>query len=899
MSTTDEEVVELGMPSGEQCARLEKLRELRGLKQLTDFKIRVVEDGSVRCVFEVHRVVLAASEGFFAALVNGGGVSMVENERGTVDLSEVDGELLGFALDYCYGAPRLAVPKARVLELLGVAVRFQVSGLVDQCASLLKKGLNERNCCRLFAAADVYGRETLRSAARDAVIAWLPTLLRDDADDNNNGTNTSSSRARSLSVSKEGGLAVSGGGGCSVSSEQNEAGNYSSKQRPAARRRAAEREKVQRIIVDDTATEDSNRKLGFATLPAALAKEVLKSDDVSCDENVVFEAALAWAAKAKERRDSLQKKKKRKRASLEKGDKKGDDKGSCSSDDEVVAYFDDSEIDDLLSCVRYPLMDATYLADVVKPHPMMRTRRRQALVFEAFEHIALVAAGRTETDERGMLDDDTYEREEPAARRRLEEEARLKRFEPRKRRAVTRPWPPRFPAGARTFEASLGHSDAVAALCVCADKVVSGSWDSTVKVWNADTGGCEKTLEDHEGTVRALCNANGRLVSAAEDGAVYVWDPDRDWALLRTLGDHSLVVVNALVALRPPALLQDDSDDASDVVIEDNNSQVADMAPENTTTHTEAAENAHEEDDDDEDDATGQQQQQPPGGSQTFDNVTTESTTPQRRSRRRASSLFEFASGSDDGSIKIWSASNLRCQLTLHTGDNVGILVLAAMPGKLACGADDGSIRIYDTRTWALVHTVAGETDENEEIWALAVVGDYLVSGSVNATIRVWNTHTWACEKDIVSHDGPVYALATLQNHLVSGSSDETIAAYGLDWEPEIDVGNSCSGVWALTVHNDRIVSGGVNGTFFQFYLNLLSSSSSRRHPHLGPLVSSRKERVPLFRLFFFWHHKTNGASSSLFFDMRNNPTPSSFKSIIVTYSVSFISATTKVPRPP
>src|SRR5712691_10361032 len=56
--------------------------------------------------------------------------------------------------------------------------------------------------------------------------------------------------------------------------------------------------------------------------------------------------------------------------------------------------------------------------------------------------------------------------------------------------------------------------------------IVSGSSDCTIKVWDATTGECLRTLVGHDSLVRALAldPASGRLVSASYDKVVKVWD---------------------------------------------------------------------------------------------------------------------------------------------------------------------------------------------------------------------------------------------------------------------------------------------------------------------------------------------------------------------------------------
>ncbi|THH20907.1 hypothetical protein EW146_g562 [Bondarzewia mesenterica] len=54
----------------------------------------------------------------------------------------------------------------------------------------------------------------------------------------------------------------------------------------------------------------------------------------------------------------------------------------------------------------------------------------------------------------------------------------------------------------------------------------SGSMDSTVRVWNLQTGECQHTLMGHASLVGLLGLSPSHLVSAAADSTLRVWDPD-------------------------------------------------------------------------------------------------------------------------------------------------------------------------------------------------------------------------------------------------------------------------------------------------------------------------------------------------------------------------------------
>jgi len=74
-------------------------------------------------------------------------------------------------------------------------------------------------------------------------------------------------------------------------------------------------------------------------------------------------------------------------------------------------------------------------------------------------------------------------------------------------------------------------------------KIISGSLDRTIKLWDLNTGDCLSTLdwmssEGHTGVVRCLQTDAWRIVSAADDKTIKVWSLDSGQRLV-TLRSHS------------------------------------------------------------------------------------------------------------------------------------------------------------------------------------------------------------------------------------------------------------------------------------------------------------------------------------------------------------------------
>ncbi|GAA5924914.1 hypothetical protein JCM3775_006316 [Rhodotorula graminis] len=109
----------------------------------------------------------------------------------------------------------------------------------------------------------------------------------------------------------------------------------------------------------------------------------------------------------------------------------------------------------------------------------------------------------------------------------------------------------RWATGKPSWSWFEGHADSV--YCVQFDerKVVSGSRDQTVRIWDLASGTTTATLKGHEGSVLCLQYDNKILVTGSSDSRVVVWDLVGDVAtgrgrheILRTLVGHSMGVLD-------------------------------------------------------------------------------------------------------------------------------------------------------------------------------------------------------------------------------------------------------------------------------------------------------------------------------------------------------------------
>eukprot|EP00611_Tribonema_gayanum_P012067 TRINITY_DN2257_c0_g2_i7.p1 TRINITY_DN2257_c0_g2~~TRINITY_DN2257_c0_g2_i7.p1 ORF type:complete len:623 (+),score=204.48 TRINITY_DN2257_c0_g2_i7:1975-3843(+) len=390
----------------------------------------------------------------------------------------------------------------------------------------------------------------------------------------------------------------------------------------------------------------------FAALDERQLIHILSSDCIiDCDEFVVYEAAVRWLNANATRM---------------------------------------ARASHVLSLVRFPLMDAGLLSDVIKHAPIMQRPECSALLTEAWEHKALVASGRA-----GFTDS-----------------------------ARTRPR--RRSCSFQNHTLLMEHSDAVSALAIVADKLVSGSWDLTIKVWDTKTWLCERTLSDHTGTVRCLLVCAGKLVTGSDDGTMKVWNPET-WTLVRTLNDHNDQPVNTLVECS--GRLASGADDGTIKLW-----NTITWACEVTVHHGDGSPLA------------------------------------------LAMCGDKLISGSDENVIKVWNTQSWTCEhvLTDHTNQ---VWNLLHFNGQLISGSIDCTLRVWDTDTWECVKVLDEHTSA---IYAITIFDGKLISSSEDKTVRVWGPE-WDCMQ--VLPYGSIWALTTLtkdgEDRLISGSADHSVKVWG------------------------------------------------------------------------------------------------------------------------
>ena len=119
-----------------------------------------------------------------------------------------------------------------------------------------------------------------------------------------------------------------------------------------------------------------------------------------------------------------------------------------------------------------------------------------------------------------------------------------------------------------------------------------------------------------------------------------------------------------------------------------------------------------------------------------------------------------LASGSYDGTVKIWDTDNGKELHTLrgHT-EAVRVLAFSADGKRLASAGEKGTVvRVWDTDSGAAMHTLKGHSDAVRSL-AWSSDGKFLASGSADKTIKLWDGSSGAERGTIVAPSSPVIEL--------------------------------------------------------------------------------------------------------------------------------------------
>jgi WD40 repeat protein len=330
--------------------------------------------------------------------------------------------------------------------------------------------------------------------------------------------------------------------------------------------------------------------------------------------------------------------------------------------------------------------------------------------------------------------------------------------------------PEPIPLGTSLLAVIHVHGDTVSSVAFAPDgrRIATGSWDGTVRIWDAQTGAELARIEGFDDVVTSVSySSDGRsIVGGSRDGTVRICDA-RTGVGLNRLDGHTDQVTS--VAYSP---------DGRRIVSGSNDRTVRVW---DATTGAELARlEGHEE--------------------------TVESVAFGLDGRC-------VVSGSWDLTIRIWDAQTGAELARLEGHDNV-VSSVAFNPTtkRFASGSWDLTVRIWDAQTGAELARLEGHDDVVSSV-AFEPAGERVVSGSWDNTVRVWDAQTGVELARFEGHDGGVKSVAFDPGgrRIASGSDDSTVRVWDTDARGELTrIAGHGNGITSVAFDSDgrRVVSG-------------------------------------------------------------------------------------------
>jgi WD40 repeat protein len=292
-------------------------------------------------------------------------------------------------------------------------------------------------------------------------------------------------------------------------------------------------------------------------------------------------------------------------------------------------------------------------------------------------------------------------------------------------------------AGTLSLATLLGHSNSVAECAWSPDgrRLLSGSGDTSLKVWDAVSGECLLTLFGHSYSVNTCAwSPDGQhLLSGSADTSLKVWDAASGECLL-TLSGHSKSVNTCAWSPNGQRLLSGSWDTSLKVWDAASGECLLTLSRHSKSVNTCAW-----------------------------------SPDGQR-----------LLSGSGDNSLKVWDAASGECLLTL-SGHDESVTACAWSPDgqRLLSGSGDNSLKVWDSASGECLLTLSGHSHLiNACEWSPD--GRRLLSGSWDTSLKVWDAASGECLLTLFGHS---YSVNTCDwspdgQRLLSGSGDNSLKVW-------------------------------------------------------------------------------------------------------------------------
>jgi F-box and WD-40 domain protein CDC4 len=322
------------------------------------------------------------------------------------------------------------------------------------------------------------------------------------------------------------------------------------------------------------------------------------------------------------------------------------------------------------------------------------------------------------------------------------------------------------------------------------DKILTGSDDTLIHVYDTKTGVLRKKLEGHEGGVWALQYEGNVLVSGSTDRSVRVWDIEKG---LCTQVFHGHTSTVRCLQILMPEMTGKTSKGKPIMVPEkpliitgsrDSQLRVWKLPEQGSKRYIQ----------------TG-----PPANDADCPYFLRVLTGHQHSVRAIAAHRDTLVSGSYDNSVRVWKISTGE-QIHVLRGHQAKVysVVLDHKRNRCISGSMDNFVKIWSLETGACLFTLEGHSSL---VGLLDLRDERLVSAAADSTLRIWEPENGQCKSTLTAHTGAITCFQHDGQKVISGS-DRTLKMWNIKTgECMKDLLTDLTGVWQVKFDERRCVA--------------------------------------------------------------------------------------------
>lgn len=322
------------------------------------------------------------------------------------------------------------------------------------------------------------------------------------------------------------------------------------------------------------------------------------------------------------------------------------------------------------------------------------------------------------------------------------------------------------------------------------DKILTGSDDTNINVYDTKTGALRNTLEGHEGGVWALEYYGNTLVSGSTDRSVRVWDIERARCTQIFHGHTSTVRCLQIVL---PSEVGKRADGTVEMMPKvpliitgsrDSNLRVWKLPRPGDQLYFQSGPHVDDAD---------------------CPYFVRALTGHQHSVRAIAAHGDTLVSGSYDCTVRVWRISTGETvhRLQGHTS-KVYSVVLDHERNRCISGSMDNLVKVWSLETGSLLYNLEGHTSL---VGLLDLKCDRLVSAAADSTLRIWDPETGRCKSMLSAHTGAITCFQHDGQKVISGS-DQTLKMWDVQTGEHVrNLLTDLSGVWQVKFNDRRCVA--------------------------------------------------------------------------------------------